>query len=157
MTEIQKEVTFQGRVILPGDLVGEALVSRFGFNTYACFYNSLSDKAVHAICADSGNKDLFGNRLDGKIICLPNSTGSTSAGAVWLRLAKLGLTPKAMLFARSIDALAAGGLIIADLWADVRIVTIDQLGDELLQSVKSGDTLSIKENGLVNLHPHPRN
>ena len=157
MIETQKEITFQGRVILPGFLEGEALVSRSGFNTYASFYNSLSDNAVHAICADSGNEDLVGKRLDGKIICLPNSTGSTSAGAVWLRLAKLGFTPKAMLFARSIDALAAGGLIIADLWAKVRIVTIDQLGDEFLQIAKSGDTLSIKENGLVNLHPYSRN
>jgi len=150
-------IIFQGRAILSGNLEGEALVTRSGFNTYACFYNSLNDAATSAECADSGNKDLFGKRLDGKIICLPNSTGSTSAGAVWLRLANLGVTPKAMLFTQSIDPLSAGGLIIADLWANVRIITLDQLGDEFLQIVKSGDKLSIEENGKVILHRYSRN
>jgi len=140
---------FNGRAVIPGALEGEAVVTHAGFNAYACFYNSLLEGAVIAMCADTGNQELFGRRLDGKIICLPNTTGSTSAGAVWQRIARLGIAPKAMLFSQTIDSLAAGGLIIADKWANKRIVTIDQLGEEFLRTVKNDDQITIQENGAV--------
>jgi predicted aconitase with swiveling domain len=129
--------------------VGEALVTHVGFNAYACFNTSLHEGMISAECADSGNKELFGKRLGGKIICLPNTTGSTSAGAVWQRIARLGVAPKAMLFSNPIDSLAAGGLIIADLWAGMRIITVDQLGDEFLHTVKNNDQIIIQEDGSV--------
>jgi predicted aconitase with swiveling domain len=141
--------TFKGRAVLPGNLAGRALVTTTGFNAYACFYNSLQEGVVYSECADSGNKDLFGKRLDGKIICLPNTIGSTSAGAVWQRVARLGVAPSAMLFSKPIDSLAAGGLIVADLWARKRIVTIDMLGDKFLNTVKVGDWITIHDDGKV--------
>ena len=141
--------TFKGRAVLPGNLVGRALVTTTGFNAYACFYNSLQEGVVYSECADSGNKDLFGKRLDGKIICLPSTIGSTSAGAVWQRIAQLGVAPLAMLFSKPIDSLAAGGLIVADLWAGKRIVTVDQLGDEFLRAVSEGDWITIHDDGNV--------
>ncbi len=141
--------SFQGRAILPGSLEGEALVSKTGFNAYASFFNSLHEQVVSAVCADFSNVALYGKRLDGKIICLPNTIGSTSAGAVWQRVAYLGVAPKAVLFSMPIDSLAAGGLIIADLWAGKRIVTIDQLGDEFLHTVREGDWIAIQEDGIV--------
>jgi predicted aconitase with swiveling domain len=141
--------TYKGRAILPGKLAGRALVSTTGFNAYACFYNSLQDGVTYSECADSGNQDLIGKRLDGAIICLPNTIGSTSAGAVWQRVARLGVAPLAMLFSKPIDSLAAGGLLVADLWAGKRIVTIDQLGDEFLKSVNNGDWINLQEDGSV--------
>lgn len=141
--------TFMGRAILPGSLEGEAVVSKTGFNAYASFFNSLHDGAVIAECADSSNQDLFGKRLDGKIICLPNTIGSTSAGAVWQRVARLGLAPLAVLFSNPIDSMAAGGLIVADLWANKRIATIDQLGDGFLSTVNDGDLITVQEDGSV--------
>ena len=141
--------TFQGRVILPGKVEGRALVSRTGFNAYACFYNSLLDGVIYAECADSGNQALFGKRLDSAIICLPNTIGSTSAGAVWQRVARLGVAPLAMLFSKPIDSLAAGGLIIADLWAEKRIVTIDRLSSMFLNTVKEGDLVTVQDDGVV--------
>jgi predicted aconitase with swiveling domain len=141
--------TFQGRPLLPGTLQGEALVTRQGFNAYASFYNSLHDQATSAICAHAGNQYLYGKNLTGKIICLPETTGSTSAGAVWMRIAKLGVAPKAMLFARPIDSLAAGGLLMADIWANQRIITVDRLGEEFLHSVADGDMVEIFEDGSV--------
>lgn len=149
MSNLDTRKIFQGRPVLPGSLEGEVLVTSVGFNAYACFYNSLHADAQRAECADSGNRDLSGKCLNGKIICLSNTTGSTSAGAVWQRIAKLGLAPKAMLFSQTIDSLAAAGLIIADLWAEERIVTIDRLGDEFLKTVTSGDCISILEDGTV--------
>ena len=140
---------FQGRAILPGEVEGRALVTRTGFNAYACFYNSLQDGVVYANCADSGNQDLFGKRLDGAIICLPDTIGSTSAGAVWQRVARLRVAPLAMLFSLPIDSMAAGGLIVADIWAEKRIITIDQLGKEFLNTVVEGDQVSVQLDGTV--------
>jgi predicted aconitase with swiveling domain len=141
--------TFQGRAILPGKVEGRALVTRTGFNAYACFYNSLLDGVIYAECADSGNQALFGKRLDSAIICLPNTIGSTSAGAVWQRVARLGVAPIAMLFSLPIDSMAAGGLIVADIWAEKRIITIDQLGNEFLDTVVECDHVSVQIDGTV--------
>jgi predicted aconitase with swiveling domain len=138
--------------VLPGDVDGEALVSHAGFNAYASFYDSIHDQVVEARCADGSNRDLHGKILTGKIICLPMTTGSTSAGAVWQRIARLGVAPKAMLFSQRIDSLAAGGLVVTDLWAGIRIVTIDQLGDEFLEAVQEGDRVEVRMDGAVILH-----
>jgi len=143
---------FEGRVIIPGKMQGEALVTHSGFNTYASFYNSIHTVSKEAVCADSGNLDLYGKNLTGKIICLPKTIGSTSAGAVWQRIARLGIAPKAMLFSHQIDPLAAGGLIVADIWAEIQICTIDQLGNKFLATVKECDLIEIRMDGTVLIH-----
>ena len=143
--------TFSGRAILPGYLEGEALVTHVGFNTYASFYTSIHAQVEAALCADSGNRELYGKNLTGKIICLPKTVGSTSAGAVWQRIARMGVAPQAMLFSQQIDSLAAGGLIVADLWAGERIVVVDHLGDEFLASVQDGDRIVIRQDGTITI------
>ena len=142
-------VSFKGRAILAGNLEGEALVTHVGFNTYASFYTSIHAQVEAAQCADSGNQELYGKNLTDKILCLPQTTGSTSAGAVWQRVAQMGIAPKAMLFSQRIDSQAAGGLIVADVWAGKRIVTVDQLGDKFLETVHDGDRIVIREDGTV--------
>jgi predicted aconitase with swiveling domain len=143
---------FKGRAVLPGAVEGSALVSRGGFNTYASFFTSIHEPTGTAVCADSGNPDLYGRDLADGIICLPGTTGSTSGGAVWQRLVKLGNAPRAMLFSRRIDPLVAGGLIVADIWGRKRIVAVDQLGEDFLETVQSGDRITIQEDGEVLLH-----
>ena len=140
---------FMGRNIVAGITEGEAVVSRTGFNAYASFYNSLTDDVQIAVCADSGNQDTFGKILSGKILCIPNSIGSTSAGAVWQRIVYLGIAPKAVLFSQTIDSLAAGGLIVVDVWGKKKICAIDKLGREFLETVQEGDWINIRENGTV--------
>ena len=54
-------------------------------------------------------------------------------------------------FPNRIDSLAAGGLIVADVWVGKRIYTVDQLGDEFLESVKDGDWIVIREDGKVTI------
>jgi predicted aconitase with swiveling domain len=147
------ELKFKGRAVLPGAVEGYALVTRAGFNTYASFFTSIHEPSGTAVCADSGNPDLYGRDLADGIICLPGTTGSTSGGAVWQRLAKLGNAPRAMLFSGRIDPLAAGGLIIADRWGNKRIVTVDQLGEDFLATVQSGDRIVIQEDGEILLDP----
>ncbi len=142
---------FKGNPILPGEIEGEALVTHMGFNTYASFLTSMHAQEKVAKCSDHGNPQLYGKILTGKVICLPKTIGSTSAGAVWQRVAQLGIAPKALLFSEKIDSLAAGGLVVAAAWAGERIITEDQLGEEFLMTVRNGDWIAIKEDGIVEL------
>jgi predicted aconitase with swiveling domain len=147
--EDEHDRTFKGKSILPGEVEGEALVTHYGFNTYASFLTSMYAQESVAKCSDRSNPQLFGEVLTGKVICLPKTIGSTSSGAVWQRVAQLGMAPKALLFSGKIDSLAAGGLIVAEVWSGKRIVTVDQLGEEFLKVIRSGDWIEIKENGIV--------
>jgi predicted aconitase with swiveling domain len=140
---------FKGRVILPRKVVGDAVVSRSGFNTLSSFYKSVLTQPEVAVCSDQDNKELFGKQLTDKILCLPKTIGSTSAGATLEYVAYMGLAPKAMLFSQHIDSLGAAGLVLADVWAGRRICTIDQLGDEFLEYVKDGQRIVVEEDGAV--------
>ena len=139
----------QGRPLVPGAVSGRAAVSRRGFNTYASFFDSIHEPSAEAICADRGNDDLYGVDLAGVVLCVPGTTGSTSGGAVWQRLVTLGNAPAAVLFSRSIDSLAAGGLLVAALWAEGAIVVVDRLGDDLLTKVLQGAEIVVYPDGSV--------
>ncbi len=66
-------------------------------------------------------------------------------------VAKLGLAPKAMLFANHVDSLAIGGLLMADIWMEKRIVAIDLLGQNFLDAVNTGDPVKVHEDGTVEI------
>jgi len=140
---------FKGRPVLPAEIQGEAVVTRSGFNTLACFYKSILTDAAKAVCGDQDNQELFGRNLTGKVLCLPKSIGSTSAGAAWDRIAKMGIAPRALLFAQHIDSLSAAGLVLADVWAGKRICAVDQLGEAFLNHVKTGQQVRIQSDGTV--------
>ncbi len=141
--------TFKGRIILSGEIKGEAVVTRTGLNTLASFYQSILKNESKAVCSDHNNPELYKKILSDKIICLPKTVGSTSAGAVLDRIACMGIAPKAFLFSEPIDSLAAAGVVLADIWAGRRIITIDQLGSEFLEKVNTGQTVEIREDGTV--------
>ena len=141
--------TFKGRAVIPGKIKGDALVTHTGFNTLASFYNVILSNASRAVCGDQDNPELFGQEITGKILCLPKGAGSTSAGAAWLKIAKMGLAPRAMLFSQHIDSLSAAGMALAEVWASERICTIDQLGSEFLDYVRTGQTISVEPDGTV--------
>ena len=144
--------TFKGRPILSGELEGPAMVSHIGLNTLSTYkavmFGGASDKAI---CSDGDNKDLYGKDITGAILCIPQTIGSTTGGFVLMGVAKLGLAPKAMLFANHVDSLAIGGLLMADIWMGKRIIAIDLLGDEFLDAVNTGDPVSIHEDGTVEI------
>ena len=54
-----------------------------------------------------------------------------------------------MLFANHIDSLAACGLLMADNWLGKRIVTVDMLGQDFLDAVKTGQSIHVHEDGTV--------
>lgn len=141
--------TFKGRAVFAGDLEGEAVVTHSGFNSLACFYRSMLSSSKRAICSDQDNRELFGKDLTGKMVCLPKTIGSTSAGATWDQVARLGIAPRALLLSEHIDSLAAAGLAMAEVWAGKRICAVDQLGAEFLDYVSDGRWIKIRDDGTV--------
>ncbi len=142
--------TFKGRAVLPGKLEGKALVSRAAFNTSGSYLNNMfQGETKKAICTDPSNKDLYKKDLKGAIICTTQTVGSTLGGCVLMGMSELGVGPQALLFAWHIDSVSAAGLLMNDIWDDRRIITVDQLGDEFLESVNTGDPIAIYEDGTV--------
>ena len=141
---------FQGRVIAPGTVTAEAVVSHVGCNTLASLQGALQFGDKKATCGDQNNADLHGKELAGKALCLPMTIGSTTGGLVLYCACAMKRQPACMLFSRPIDSLAAAGAILADVWLDdVSMPVVDSLGDEFLEYVKDGMTITIKEDGKV--------
>ena len=142
--------TFQGRPLLAGDLKGKALVSKQAFNlTGSYLKNMFGGETKTAPCTDPTNKELYEKDLSGAIICTPQTVGSTMGAGTVMMCSELGIQPKAWLFSSHIDSISAGGLFMDDIWNQKRVITIDLLGDEFLESVKTGDPIAIHEDGTV--------
>lgn len=142
--------TYQGRVVAPGTCTAEAIVSRQGFNTLASFQKALQFGDKTATCGDQNNADLYGKKMAGKALCLPMTIGSTTGGLVLYCCCSMNRQPACMLFSEPIDSLAAAGAILADVWLDnVSMPVVDSLGEDFLNEVKDGMTVTIKEGGVV--------
>ena len=142
--------TFKGRVVAPGNVTAEALVSHGGLNTLASFQKALQFGDKKATCGDQNNPDLYGHQMAGKALCLPQTIGSTTGGLVLYCACSMNRQPACLLFSQPIDSLAGAGVILADVWLDnANMPVIDSLGDEFLDYVKTGMTISIDTEGNV--------
>ncbi len=141
---------FKGRVITPGTVTAKAVVTRQGFNTLASLQKALQFGDEKATCNDQNNADIYGEQLAGNALCLPQTIGSTTGGMVLYCACAMKRQPACMLFANHIDSLACAGAVLADVWLDdITMPVIDSLGDEFLSYVKTGMTVTIKEDGTV--------
>lgn len=140
---------FKGRVVTPGTAKAEALVSHGGFNTLASYQMALmfGDKQVK--CGDQNNADLYKKPMIGKALCLPETIGSTTGGMVLYTACALGKQPACMLFSKPIDSLAASGAILAANWTEAQMPVIDGLGEEFINFVKDGMTVTVAADGCV--------
>ena len=141
---------FKGRVIAPGTVTAPALVSHGGLNTLASFQKALQFGDKKATCGDQNNPDLYNKPMLGKALCLPQTIGSTTGGMVLYCACAMGRQPACMLYSKSIDSLAAAGSILASVWLDgAKMPVIDCLGDEFLDYVKDGRTITVGADGTV--------
>ncbi len=141
---------FKGRVVTPGTMSAPALVSREGFNTLASFQMALQFGDKEVKCGDQNNPDLHGKPMIGRALCLPQTIGSTTGGLVLYCACALKKNPACMLFSQPIDSLAAAGAVLAEVWVDgVSMPVVDSLGDEFLAYVRDGMTITVKEDGIV--------
>ena len=144
--------SFKGRVISPGQTTAEALVTHEGFNTLASFQKALQFGDKKAKCSDQNNAELYGKQMAGRALCLPQTIGSTTGGLVIYCACAMERQPACMLFSKPIDSLAAAGAILADVWVEPgRMPVIDSLGDEFLEYVKDGMTVTVREDGTVEI------
>ena len=142
------KATFKGRAAVPGNVEGSAEVSHIGFNTCATYVDVLISGTDSGVCQDHDNKDLFGHDLADKIVCIPQTIGSSSAATLFMIILEKGIAPKAMLFANHIDSLAAC-ILMGQYWLDKPMVTVDLLGDDFLNAVKTGDKIKVHEDGTI--------
>ncbi|MBQ3074172.1 MAG: DUF126 domain-containing protein [Ruminococcus sp.] len=141
---------FKGRIVTPGTAKAEALVTKGGLNTLASFQKALQFGDKTAKCGDQNNPDLYGKEMAGKALCLPQTIGSTTGGMVLYCACAMKRQPACMLFSNHIDSLAAAGAVLADVWVeDVNMPVVDSLGDEFLEYVKSGMTITLEADGTV--------
>ena len=143
---------FKGRVVAPGNVTAEAVVSHAGLNTLASFQGALQFGDKKATCGDQNNPDLYNKQMAGKALCLPQTIGSTTGGLVLYCACAMGRQPSAMLFSQPIDSLAGAGVVIADVWLNdekAKMVVVDSLGEEFLNYVKDGMSITVKEDGTV--------
>ncbi|MEL7570642.1 MAG: DUF126 domain-containing protein [Eubacteriaceae bacterium] len=141
---------FKGRPVVPGQCKATALVSHKGFNTLASFQKSLMFNDKTAKCSDQNNCDLYEKPMAKTALCMPQTIGSTTGGLVLFSAAAMGRQPACMLFSQPIDSLAAAGCILTDVWLDdVNMPTVDNLGEEFLEYVKTGMSITVKEDGTV--------
>ena len=141
---------FQGRVVAPGEVTAEALVTTEGFNTLASFQMALQFGDKEVKCGDQNNKDLHGKPMIGKALCLPQTIGSTTGGLVLYCACAMERRPACMLFSKPIDSLAAAGSILASVWLEgEQMPVVDSLGDEFLSYVKDDMTITVCEDGTV--------
>ena len=141
--------TFKGRVVVPGTCTAEALVSHGGFNTLASYQMGMMFGDKKMKCGDQNNPDIYKKPMIGKALCLPMTIGSTTGGMVLCTVCSSGKQPACMLFSKPIDSLAASGAILGDVWTDAKMPVVDTLGDEFLDYVKTGMTVTVKDDGVV--------
>ena len=142
---------FKGRPVVPGSCTAPALVSHGGFNTLASFQMAMmfGDKKVK--CGDQNDPDLYKKPMKGTALCLPQTIGSTTGGMVLYTACAVGKQPACMLFSMPIDSLAASGAILGDVWTDSSMPVVDMLGQEFLDYVQTGMTVTVSEDGLVSV------
>ena len=141
---------FKGRIVTPGTVTAEAVVSHGGLNTLASFQSALQFGDKKATCGDQNNPDLYNKEMAGKALCLPQTIGSTTGGLVLYCACAMQRQPACMLFSKPIDSLAAAGSILASVWLpEAKMPVVDSLGDEFLDYVKDGMTITVQEDGTV--------
>ena len=141
--------TFKGRVVVPGEVHAEAIVTHAGFNTLANLKTAGSFMNPKGILKDINNPEIYGKKIPGKVLCLPETIGSTTGGMVLYCASCMNVGPACMLFSKKADTLAVAGAVLTANWSDHPIVLVDDLGEEILEYVKEGQMITVTEDGTV--------
>ena len=143
---------FKGRVLIPGNYSGEAVVTHTGFNPLATYRDYFYGFETERVCWDPDNKELYRKEIVGKVLCIPQMVGSSTAGLVMQTAAARGLISEVILVAKELESLGVCGLLQAEVWEGVKIICVDRLGDEFLEYVENGCTVEVFEDGTVRVN-----
>ena len=116
----------KGRMIYPGKIEGEAIVSK----TPIGFYGGIDAKT--GVVIEKGH-ELEGKSVTNKILVFPNGKGSTVGSYVIYGLKKNGVAPKAIIN-KETETIVATGVILAG------IPCVDKIN---IDEIKNGDRLVV--------------
>ena len=134
--------TMKGRVVVPGNAGGEALVSRMPINFTAAFSKlSSAIPGRRSILLDQ-HHDLNGQNIKGKVIVFPTCIGSTFTGIMILQLIHGGFAPAAMIV-QNADSLLVSGAVLGQVWLHKTIPVLEYPGNDLFDNIRSGDRVTV--------------
>ncbi|MFI5607992.1 aconitase X swivel domain-containing protein [Amycolatopsis sp. NPDC051903] len=129
-------VVLQGRGIVPGRVVGEALVSRETISGWGGI-----DPATGTII--ERRHELFGVCFTGKVLVFPGAKGSSGWSGFFQSTRLLGTAPLAMVFTHLTTKAALGAIV-------TRVPAITDLDDDPVARIATGDLVEVDaDQGLV--------
>lgn len=129
-----------GRVIIPGEAEGIAVVSRKALS----FWGGISPATGEII---DRRHDCSGQIIAGKIFVYPAGKGSSTGSAVLMESIKNGVAPAAIILAKIDPILALGSIVADELYG--KSVPIIVLSDEDFYTIQNGCHLVVHSNGMV--------
>jgi len=130
----------QGKVIIPGQARGMALVS----NEPLSFWGGYDWKTGEIT---DRRHPLSGQIAAGRILCLPFTRGSSTTTAVLLEAIRNGTAPAAILTTASDFFFALASVVADELYT--RPVPLIALKHENFAQLRTGDEVNVKMNGSV--------
>ena len=133
-------VLLRGRGIVPGRVVGEALVSRETISGWGGI-----DPATGTII--ERRHELFGVCFTGKVLVFPGAKGSSGWSGFFQSTRLLGTAPLAMVFSRLTTKAALGAIV-------TRVPAVTDLDDDPVARITTGDLVEVDaDRGLVRVLP----
>ncbi len=132
------ELTFQGRVVIPGEARGPALVSQEPLS----FWGGYDWKTGEII---DRRHELSGSNARGKILAIPFTRGSSTTTAVLLEAIRARTAPAAIL-TTDVDFFFALASVVADelYTSPLPLIALDAKD---FSQLKTGDEIHIMEDG----------
>ncbi|HWD03145.1 MAG TPA: DUF126 domain-containing protein [Amycolatopsis sp.] len=129
-------VLLHGRGIVPGRVVGEALVSHETISGWGGI-----DPAAGTII--ERRHELFGMCFTGKVLVFPGAKGSSGWSGFFQSTRLLGTAPLAMVFTRLTTKAALGAIV-------TRVPSVTDLDDDPVARLRTGDLVEVDaDRGLV--------
>ncbi len=129
-----------GRVVIPGQAQGEALVSREPLS----FWGGYDWKTGEII---DRRHPLSGLIAAGRVLCLPFTRGSSTTTAVLLEAVRNGTAPAAILSTADDFFFALASVVADELYA--RPIPLVALKEQDFNRLSSGDRLTVEPDGSV--------
>lgn len=134
------EISLRGRVIIPGEARGIALVSHEPLS----FWGGYDWKTGEII---DRRHMLSGRVAKDKVLAVPFTRGSSTTTAVLLEAIRAGTAPAAILTTDTDFFFALASVVAEELYASP--LPLVALAEEDFAKLKTDDDIQIKENGVV--------
>ena len=134
------EMNFQGRIVIPGEANGPALVSQEPLS----FWGGYEWRTGEII---DRRHELSGSIATGKILAIPFPRGSSTTTAVLLEAIRAGTAPAAILTSGTDFFFALASVVADELYSSpLPLITLDEKD---FKQLKTGDSIQIMNDGRI--------